>query len=165
MYTIIAGTNIEGSNSLKVAKEYQNFLREECVASVVFSLQELQSLHRDEEFIALETKYILPAQKFIFILPEYNGAFPGVFKLMIDISDVKACWYNKKVLLTGVATGRAGNLRGLDAMTNMCHYIKMHVLPNKIPLSAIHEELENDRFKKEQTIETVKLQIKEFISF
>ena len=165
MYTIVAGTNREGSNTLKVAKEYQAFLKEEGIEASIFSLQEINMLHRDDDFMALEAEYLLSTQKFIFILPEYNGAFPGIFKLMIDMSDVKECWYGKKALLTGVATGRSGNLRGLDAMTNMCHYIKMHVLPNKCPISSIHEELENDRFTKEQTIETIKQQIKEFISF
>ncbi len=165
MYTIIAGTNREGSNTLKVAKEYQSFFKEKNIDATIFSLKEITMLQRDEAFITLERKYLIPTEKFVFILPEYNGAFPGVFKLMIDMSDIKEVWHGKKVMLTGVASGRSGNLRGLDAMTNMCNYIKMHVLPNKLPISSIHEELLQDRFVKNQTIETIKQQIKEFISF
>ncbi len=165
MYTIIAGTNREGSNTLKVAKEYQAFFKEEGVEANLFSLQEINMLHRNDDFETLEAKYLIPTQKFIFILPEYNGAFPGIFKLMIDMSDIKPCWNNKKVMLTGLASGRAGNLRGLDTMSNMCHYIKMDVLHTKLPLSSINNELENDRFSNEQTIEVVKQQIKDFISF
>lgn len=165
MYTIIAGTNREGSNSLKVAKEYQTFLKEEGVKSQIFSLQEITMVQRNEDFIALEKKYLLPTEKYIFILPEYNGAFPGIFKLMIDMSDIKPSWGGTKVLLTGIASGRAGNLRGLDTMTNMCHYMNAEVLPIKLPLSGIDKELENDNFSNPNTVAVIKDQIKKFISF
>lgn len=98
-------------------------------------------------------------------MPEYNGSFPGVFKLMMDISDLSVCWNFKKVMLVGVANGRAGNLRGIDIMTNMCNYMKMHVFFNKFPISSVSSEIENDVFIKEQTIQTIKSQIEGFIKF
>ena len=165
MYTIIAGTNREDSNTLLVAQEYQDFLKEEGIEATIFSLKEIESLHRDDAFIALENKYLTPAEKYIFIVPEYNGVFPGILKLMIDLTDLQTVWYGKKVLLTGLATGRSGNLRGLDTLTNICNYIKLHVLPNKIPLSTIHLELENGKFSNPETVKTIRQQIAEFISF
>ncbi len=165
MYTIIAGTNRPDSNTMRVAAEYQRFLADEGVDSQIFSLSELNSFQRDDAFIALEQRYLNHAEKFIFIVPEYNGVFPGIFKLMIDLSDIKSIWYGKKVALTGVATGRSGNLRGLDTLTNVCHYIKLQVLPNKLPLSSISQELSDDRFQIENTINAVKQQIKEFIVY
>jgi NAD(P)H-dependent FMN reductase len=165
MYTIIAGTNREGSNTLKVAKEYQNYFKSEGVEAQLFSLKEITMLHRDEAFEKLEAKYITPTTKFIFVMPEYNGVFPGIFKLMIDMTEIKPSWNDKKVMLVGLASGRAGNLRGLDAMTNMCNYMKMQVLPNKIPLSGINNELKGDVFIQEGTIQAIKQQIQEFISF
>lgn len=166
MYTIIAGTNRDDSNTLRVAQEYQSFLQEEGIAAKIFSLKKLKSLHRDDEFISLENEFLRPAKKYIFIVPEYNGAFPGVLKLMIDLTDLKNVWYGKKVLFTGIATGRSGNLRGLDALSNISNYIKMQVLPNKIPLSVIHQELdETGKFHKPETVQTIREQIKEFIDF
>ena len=98
-------------------------------------------------------------------MPEYNGSFPGILKLLIDISDVRQCWNFKKIMLVGVANGRAGNLRGLDMMTNMCHYMKMNVYHDKLPISSVTNELENDLFKSENTINTIKNQIEGFIAF
>src|SRR5690606_5666896 len=97
-------------------------------------------------------------------IPEYNGAFPGIMKMMIDLSDIRNIWYGKKVLMTGIATGRSGNLRGLDTFTNICNYIKLHVLPNKIPISLINNELENGKFHKPETVQIIREQIREFIS-
>ncbi len=165
MYTIVAGTNRNGSNTLLVAQEYQQFLQQEHIQSTIFNLEEITSLNRDEHFISLEKKYLSAAEKFIFIIPEYNGAFPGVMKLMIDMTDIRTIWNGKKVLMTGIATGRSGNLRGLDTFTNICNYIKLHVLPNKLPISVINQELEFGKFYKPETVQAIREQIKEFISF
>lgn len=165
MYTIISATNRIGSNTLKVSKQYQQFFKEQGIDAKLLSLEDFKSFHRDENFNALETEYLAPASKFIFIMPEYNGSFPGVFKLMMDISDLSVCWNFKKVMLVGVANGRAGNLRGIDIMTNMCNYMKMHVFFNKLPISSVSSELENDVFVNEQTIQTIKSQIEGFIKY
>jgi NAD(P)H-dependent FMN reductase len=68
-------------------------------------------------------------------------------------------------MLVGVANGRAGNLRGIDNMTNMCHYMKMNVFFNKLPLSSISAELADDVFSREATINSIKAQIEGFINF
>lgn len=165
MYTIISGTNRKGSKTLVVAREYQRLFEEVGVQAELLSLEELGSFHRDENFQQLEKKYLLPATKFIFVLPEYNGSFPGIFKLMMDLSDIVPAYYHKKVMLVGVADGRAGNLRGLDNMTNMCHYMKMNVMPNKVPLSKVNDELADGRFIKPGTLQTIKTQIEQFIAY
>lgn len=165
MYTIISATNRKGSNTLKVASQYLLFLNELGIETKLLSLENFKSLQRDESFNELERTFLQPTQKFIFIMPEYNGSFPGIFKLMMDISDLATCWNYKKVMLVGVAAGRAGNLRGIDNMTNMCHYMKMNVFPHKLPLSSINSELSNDVFVKEATILTIKSQLIEFIRY
>jgi len=50
-------------------------------------------------------------------------------------------------------------------MTNMCHYIKMNVFHDKLPISSISAELENDVFKNENTIKTIQHQITGYIHF
>jgi chromate reductase, NAD(P)H dehydrogenase (quinone) len=165
MYTIIACTNRVGSNTKKVATAYQKYFKEQGVDAQLFSLEEITMTERNEAFVALENKYLISTDKYIFIAPEYNGSFPGIMKLMMDMSQVDKCWHHKKALLTGLATGRAGNLRGLDMMSNIFHYLKMDVHKTKIPLSAIQLELENDVFIKEETVRLIKEQIRSFINF
>ncbi len=165
MYTIIAATNRKGSNTLKVAKEYQRFFKNLGVETSLLSLESMTSLQRDEAFSSLEEQFLIPTQKFVFIMPEYNGSFPGIFKLMMDISDITKCFYHKQVCLVGVANGRAGNLRGIDNMTNMCHYMKMNVFPIKLPLSSISNELKEDQFYNEVTISAITAQVEGFVKY
>ena len=43
----------------------------------------------------------------------------------------------KKVALVGVSSGRAGNLRGMEHLTGVLHYLSMQVMPNKLPISRL----------------------------
>ena len=125
MLTLISGTNRPGSNTLKVSRQYSKLLNEKGLAHELFSLEQLPAgifnsamyEHLDTKLYSpahqdLMDKYLIPVDKFIFIVPEYNGSFPGIFKAFIDASNVSACFHNKKCCIVGVADGRAGNLRG-----------------------------------------------------
>ncbi len=152
--------------TLKVAQLYTRLLSEQATDVQLLSLEQQDIWERGPGFIALENKYLIPADKFVFIMPEYNGSFPGVLKLLLDNSDIKKCWWHKKVMLTGVADGRGGNLRGLEHMTNILHYLKMHVFYNKIPLSRINEEMdEAGQLLKPATVEAINEQVNEFLSY
>jgi len=165
MYTIISGTNREGSHSEKVANEYQRILKNKNIEAPVFTLKNLDVLHRSEGIIKAETKFLIPSTKFIFIIPEYNGSYPGVLKAMIDNNDIRKSWNFKKALLTGVATGRAGNLRGMDHLADTLHYMKMNVFYNKLPISVVDKVMDKNGHINEETMKAINNQLDEFILF
>ena len=166
MITIIAGTNRSGSNTLKIANYYLQQLTAAGETAQLFDLQLLTSLSKDDNFIQLEKKYLIPIQKFIIITPEYNGTFSGILKLMIDNSDVKQAFNHKKIALTGVASGRAGNLRGLDQLTNCLHYLKAEVMPNKLPISQVHTLLNPQGvLTDDATMALIETQITQFLNY
>jgi chromate reductase, NAD(P)H dehydrogenase (quinone) len=166
MITIISGTNRKDNNTKKVALTYQKLLAKKNMESKLLALDEHNVYERNEAFVAMENEYLRNAEKIIFILPEYNGSFPGVLKLMIDNSDVKTAWPNKKALLVGVASGRAGNLRGLEHLTGSLMHLKMIVHHNRLPISSIHNQL-NDagEITDADTLKTINAQLDEFIIF
>jgi NAD(P)H-dependent FMN reductase len=166
MYIIISGTNRIGSHTEKIANQYQQILKAKGIEAKIFSLKYLNVLEKNPDFNKAEKEFLIPAQKFIFIMPEYNGTYPGVLKAMIDISDLKLSWWYKKVLLTGISTGRAGNLRGMDHMTAILNHIKMIVHPNKLPISTIDKVMdENGTICNKSTLHAIAMQIDEFINF
>jgi chromate reductase, NAD(P)H dehydrogenase (quinone) len=166
MILIIAGTNRKDSNTLKVANTYKALAEKNGIQVQLLSLTELTSIARDEHFSKIEAELLIPAKKFLFISPEYNGSISGVLKLMIDLSDVKQVLHGKKAALTGVATGRAGNLRGLDHLTNILNHTKITVLPNKLPLSSVSQLIDNTNLIVEPNtvalMETLLLELNQF---
>lgn len=165
MYTIISGTNRIGSHTEKVAEEYRRLLFEKNIEATILSLKNLDVLHRSEEFLKVESEILIPTKKFVFILPEYNGTFPGVLKAMIDNTDIAKVWYHKKALLTGISSGRAGNLRGIDHLAASLHYLKMNVHYNKLPISVIDKVMDASGRLNAETIKVIDEQLTEFINY
>ncbi|MEO8861069.1 MAG: NAD(P)H-dependent oxidoreductase [Ginsengibacter sp.] len=165
MYTIISGTNRIGSHTEKVAAEYRRLLLDKNIDAAILSLKNLDVLHRSPEFLKVENEILVPTKKFIFIMPEYNGSYPGVLKAMIDNSDIERVWYHKKVLLTGISSGRAGNLRGMDHLSGTLHYLKMNVHYNKLPISVINRIMDENGRLNEDTLKVIDEQLDEFIIF
>ena len=166
MITVISGTNRPDSMTLRVAAIYKDFLSEKSEGVFLLSLENKQVWERGPSMLALEKQYLVPASKFVFIMPEYNASFPGILKLMMDNSDIKNCWWFKKAMLVGVSDGRAGNLRGLEHMTSILNYLKVNVHYDKLLLSKIKEEIGPDgKLLKPETAFLIEQQISSFLKF
>ncbi|MNQ98073.1 NADPH-dependent FMN reductase [compost metagenome] len=173
MVTIISGTNRPGSNTLKVAKYYQKALAEKGLQANIFSLEELPDRlissdlygKRSPEFEPVQ-ELMIKTSKFLFVIPEYNGSFPGVLKTFIDACQFPDSFYDKKAALVGISSGKYGNIRGIDHFGGVCSYLHLNVLPLRIHVSAIKTELnEQEDFFKEDTLKFTNQQMDKFIAF
>ena len=117
----------------------------------------------------LQDEYILPADKFVFVTPEYNGGFPGSVKLFIDACSIREYsrnFKNKKAALLGVASGRAGNLRGMDHLAGVLNYLGTVTMPNKLPISQIKELKDKEgTIVDEDTLQVMEAHAKDFLAF
>lgn len=173
MITIIASTNRHGSSTLKLAQYYQKKLAEKGIEANLLSLTQLPDNiiatdmygQRSKEFQPIQDM-VTATQKFLFVIPEYNGSFPGVLKVFVDACAFPESFRDKKAALVGVSSGKYGNIRGVDHFTGVCNYIHMHVLPLKIHIPSIHKELnaEGDLYLAD-TVKFTDEQIDKFIAF
>ncbi|MBC6109690.1 NADPH-dependent FMN reductase [Pedobacter fastidiosus] len=173
MVTIIAATNRPNSNTLKVAKYYQQQLKLKGVEAGLFSLEHLpidvlntdMYGKRSAEFQKIQD-LINETTKFLFIMPEYNGSYPGVLKVLIDACNFPDSFYDKKAALVGVSSGKYGNIRGVDHFTGVCHYVHLNVLPLRLHIPNIKSELDaNGNLIQPDTIKFTNEQIDKFIKF
>jgi len=173
MITIIAATNRPNSNTLKVAKYYQQQLKTKDVVSNLLSLEHLPADvlntdmygKRSEAFQKIQD-LITATDKFLFIMPEYNGSYPGVLKVLVDALNFPNSFYDKKAALTGISSGKYGNIRGVDHFTGVCHYVHLNVLPLRLHIPNIKTELDADgNLIKEDTVKFVNEQVDKFILF
>src|SRR5690606_3277505 len=166
MITIISGTNRKDSRTLQVSRHYHQEISRHDADTALISLEDVPVTGRQPSYLEIEERLLIPAEKFVFVMPEYNGSFPGVLKALMDQSDIRKCWWRKKALLVGLADGRGGNLRGIEHMTNILHYLKMNVYYNKLPLPRINEELDPDGiFLNSFTLRAVSEQSEGFLGY
>lgn len=156
---VISCTARPNSNTLKVSRIYEKLLLKKG-AEVEFLdlhslpgdlIQNLLEETKNQKMEGLIERYIRPNSVFVFVVPEYNGGFPGVLKLFIDSVHPRD-WNLKYACLVGVSTGRAGNLRGMEHLTGILNYLKMHVFYNKLPISRVdlHLSKNENEFTDEQ---------------
>lgn len=173
MITIIVGTNADTGNTVAVANVYANYLEEKGVEFQYLDLKDMPTdiiapdmyYNRKPSFEKFQEQYLFPTQKYIIVIPEYNGSIPGIFKLMMDASDISKAWWGKKACITGVASGRAGNLRGLDTLTNILHYLRVDVLKNKLPISRVDDLVMDGVLTDKYTLTVIREQLDQFLEF
>jgi chromate reductase len=118
--TIISATNRLNSSTYKLAQYYQKKLKEKGLEAGILSLTQLPANiiesdlygKRSPEFEPIQD-IVTQTEKFLFIIPEYNGSFPGVLKIFMDACSFPESFYEKKAALTGLSSGKYGNIRGI----------------------------------------------------
>jgi len=166
MITIISGTNRPGSRTRSLVFYYRDALVEMGETPTVLLPEGIDLNSRTPALEKVENEVLIPTDKFIFILPEYNGSFPGAIKTLIDLCRIPVCFYGKKALLTGVADGRAGNLRGMEHFTGILNHMKVVVHPDKLPISLIKTLIdENGVLTDAATRQVIDRQLREFLAF
>jgi chromate reductase len=140
MITIISSTNRPNSNTLKVALYYQKLLNELGATNQIIDLAKLPE---DFPFTALyhhQGKHVVfndfirrinDSEKFVFIVPEYNGSFPGVLKAFLDGLEYPRGVRNKKCGLIGISSGVMGGVLALSHLTDILNYLGVHVMASK----------------------------------
>ena len=75
-------------------------------------------------------------------------------------------WTENKACLVGVSTGRAGNLRGMDDLTNILNYLKINVYHNKLPISRVDTLLDaKGNLTDTETQKVIDIQLEGFLKF
>ena len=128
---IIAGTNREDSLSSEMSVLYQGLLKNHGIHSEIIDLRDLpedfafsalyKNSGKNSEFNPFRD-IMAEADKFVFIVPEYNGGFPGVLKTFIDGLKFPETFTNKKCALVGISSGVQGAGLALSHLTDILNY-------------------------------------------
>lgn len=173
MITIIASTNRPASSTLKLAKYYQKQLLNKGAQANLLSMAELPPNFIETDMFGSRSAAFEPIQqlvtnteKFLFVIPEYNGSFPGILKTFIDACTFPDSFYDKKAALVGLSSGTYGNVRGVDHFAGICSYLHLHVLPLRLHIPGIRKEMnaDGDLFE-EKTVKFVDEQVDKFLKF
>lgn len=174
MITLINATNRPDNQTQLVADVYLDMLKTKgnevrylSMQDLPFEYLKLDSKKTEEEkngMAELIQKYIAEADKLIVISPEYQGSFTGIFKLFLDFVRPEY-FHGKKIALVGVSKGRAGNLRGLDHLTNIFNYLQANVLAQKLPISSLQNLLQEGKLSDGATLKAIEKQLEYFERF
>lgn len=130
MITVIAGTNRDGSNTLKVAKAVAEMHRGMGAEVTLLDLVALPSsilgpgayAEKPDGFAEAFQRPVLDANGLVVVTPEYNGGFPGVLKLFIDMLPFPESFENRPTAYIGLSAGSGGALRPVEQLQMIFGY-------------------------------------------
>ncbi len=174
MIKIIVSTNRKNAVSAKMAELYQDILNQNGAESEIINLTELpddfvftalyENNGKNKAYNTIHNR-VKSGQKYVFIVPEYNGSFPGILKSFIDGMTYPNSFRSKKCALVGISSGIGGGSIGLSHLTDIFNYLGMHVLANKIKLAKIEENMTEGQLSNKLYISLLQEQARLLIDF
>ena len=174
MYVIVSSTNRPNNNSIITSRYYSETLSEKGIDNKIINLQNLpndftysalyENSGKNPEFNKLKD-LLEKANKIIFVIPEYNGSFPGVLKSFIDGLSYPNGIKNNKAALVGISSGDLGSHSAMSHFTDILNYMGCHIFAQNIRIPFIEKHIENGSLVSEKLKERIGKQIDSFISF
>lgn len=173
MFTIIVGTNRNDSVSQQIAIQYAEALHVEGMESSILDLRELppdfiysalyENSGKNEQFNRARD-LMNRSNKFVFVIPEYNGSFPGVLKAFIDGLDAPALT-DKKCALIGISAGDQGAGLALSHFTDILSYCGTNVLAYRLRMPNIANLMTDNKLSDQLYLSKINKQAKKLIAF
>jgi chromate reductase, NAD(P)H dehydrogenase (quinone) len=149
MIAVISGSNRQASNTRKVAGLVEEILTEAAVDVQLLDLAELppdllspSSYTSPPAGFARFQDAIVTASGVVTVVPEYNGSFPGVLKLFIDVLRFPDSLTDTPVAFVGLSSGRGGGVRAVEQLEMVYHYRRAHLFGRRCFLPEIERALD-----------------------
>lgn len=175
MKLIISGTNRRESRTLQVAKLIQSFYQD---SGETTELLDLSTLPYDqltgEDYPgpgktpppawATAVNTVTQSEAIIFVVPEYNGSFPGALKYFLDHWKYPETFEARPVCFVGLG-GTFGGLRPVEHLQQVMNYRNAYVFPQRVFLFNIWNVLKDGQLTDANMMTLLKNQVVGFQKF
>lgn len=173
MICLVSGTNRPGSQTLRVTRLLEKLYKAQGVETSILDLNTLpHEIFQPEAYAAKPTSFqsfsdtVLKAEGLVIVTPEYNGSFPGVLKLFIDMLKFPESFEKKPVAFVGLAAGMWGALRSVEQLEGVFKYRNAFLFNERVFLPRVESQLTpEDTFVQALTSQLVDSQVKNFVAF
>lgn len=174
MITIIMPSTRPGGKSAVVADEYKkalDALGEPCqiLNLAEFTPQMIEATHYtfapDRCGFEGIQQLVDASDKFVFILPEYNGSFPGLVKVFVDACRYPDTFQGKKAAMIGLSAGTQGAALAMAHFADILNYFGAHTLALRPRFIRINDAIQNGELLDEEYRYFIRLQAEQLKNF
>lgn len=149
---IISSTDRPNSMSLSVSNYVAGLYQKEGINAEVISLEGFptadveggkygKSISSIEDF----RRPILEADAIVWVIPEYNGSFPGILKLFIDYLPFPEAFVKTPMAFIGVASGAFGGLRAVEQFQMVANYRNAQLYPERVFIQRVNSAFDPEK--------------------
>lgn len=169
---VIPGTNRAGALSLTMAEIIAGYHREAGREVDLLDLKEMGPAFLEPtaykqpaaEVSAMVDRF-LASDGVHFVVPEYNGSFPGVVKLFIDMLPYPAGFDRRPCAFLGLAAGQFQGLRAVEQLQLVAGYRMAYVYPRRVFVGSSFTQFKDGALVDPDLAERIKAQCDGFAEF
>ena len=163
MITVIIGTNLKDAKSRTFAHYYHSLLIQQNHTAQLLDLGDLpddfirSALYENNGKNDVFNSYrqlLKQSERFVFIVPEYNGSFPGVLKAFLYGMSYPSELNHKKAALVGLADGVMGGALALSHLSDVLNYMGCTVLAQRVRIPFMKKNFVDNEVQ-DQLIKTL----------
>ena len=136
---VVCGTNREGALSRLLAMEVAETYRLQGQTVDLLDMNELPpeviqptAYKTQPENVQQLVDRFLASDGAVFVVPEYNGSYPGILKLFIDMLPYPAGFDSRPCAFLGLAAGQFKSLRAVEHFQQVAAYRNAYIYPRRI---------------------------------
>jgi chromate reductase len=169
---VIPGTNRAGSLSFRLAEIIAASHREAGREVDLLDLREMgpefldpSSYKQPPEAVLALVRRFLAADGVHFVVPEYNGAYPGILKLFIDMLPYPAALDQRPCAFVGLSAGQFQGLRAVEQLQMVTGYRMAYQYPKRVFIGASYQQFNDGGLVDPQLAQRLKDQCDGFAAF
>ena len=173
MILVIAGTNRPGSFSLKLAQHIHGLIKSAGGEAEVLDLNKVDfngvngtqySMNGLNPSMQSAIEKVNAADGLLFVVPEYNGSFPGVLKYFIDHWKYPESFERRPVAFAGLGWA-FGGLRPVEHLMQVMSYRNAYIFPERVFVKNAPKELADLTKTDPNILALLESQAKNYIKF
>lgn len=169
---VVCGTNREGALSRLLATEVAASYRQRGADVDLIDMAELPvsalaaTAYKApaEEVIAVVDRF-LKSDGAVFIVPEYNGSYPGVLKLFVDMLPYPEGFESRPCAFIGLAAGQFMGLRAVEHFQGVAGYRNAHMYPRRMFIGDSYKQFIDGKLADDALTERLDGQAEGFLEF
>lgn len=147
----MSATDRPNSNALKVSEYASTILSEKADVTILslmdFPLQDVVGGKYGDDIKSVQkfNETFLDTDGVLFVVPEYNGGFPGILKVFFDYLPFPKALKGMPVSLIGEAAGAFGALRPVEQFSQLLTYRKAVIFPERMFIQRVNDAFDENR--------------------
>ena len=169
---VVCGTNREGALSRTLATEVAQSYRQLGHEVDELDMEELPSealaatayKQKSPTIQALIDRF-LASDGAVFVIPEYNGSYPGVLKLFVDMLPFPEGFDARPCAFLGLAAGQFHGLRAVEHFQGVAGYRNAYIYPRRLFIGDSYSKFVDGKLSDDKLTDRLKQQADGFLKF
>lgn len=169
---VVCGTNRDGSLSRLLATEVAESYRVHGASVDLLDMNELPAealqataYKEQPENVAALVQRFLKSNGAVFVVPEYNGSYPGVLKLFVDMLPYPEGFDSRPCAFLGLAAGQFKGLRAVEHFQQVAGYRNAYLYPRRMFIGDSFKQFIDGKLADDELTKRLKEQASGFLEF